>query len=76
VSPILDGSDRDNRFGRVLQFVVRLLQVAAAHQTGLSEFLLASANASGGALGKMISLRNLAVGAAAAGLAGCECELF
>jgi lactate permease len=36
---------------------------------------LASANAGGGALGKMISPQNLAVGAAATGLAGRECDL-
>ncbi|MGZ4522510.1 MAG: L-lactate permease, partial [Mycobacteriaceae bacterium] len=46
------------------------LQVAAAKQSGLSEVLLASANSSGGVLGKMISPQNLAIGAAAVGLAG------
>jgi lactate permease len=52
------------------------LQVAAAKQSGLSEVLLASANSSGGVLGKMISPQNLAIGAAAVGLAGEEGVLF
>ncbi|MGZ4524749.1 MAG: L-lactate permease, partial [Mycobacteriaceae bacterium] len=51
-------------------------QVAAAKQSGLSEVLLASANSSGGVLGKMISPQNLAIGAAAVGLAGEEGVLF
>jgi lactate permease len=38
--------------------------------------LLAAANSSGGVLGKMISPQNLAIGAAAVGLAGQEGELF
>jgi lactate permease len=53
-----------------------LLQVTAAHQTGMSDVLLASANTSGGVLGKMISPQNFAVGAAAVGLSGREGELF
>ncbi|MGY4654468.1 L-lactate permease [Mycobacterium sp. URHB0021] len=53
-----------------------VLQVTAAHQTGMSDVLLASANTSGGVLGKMISPQNLAVGAAAVGLSGREGELF
>jgi len=52
------------------------LQVAAAKQSGLSESLLASANSSGGVLGKMISPQNLAIGAAAVGLAGQEGQIF
>lgn len=52
------------------------LQVAAAKQSGLSEVLMASANSSGGVLGKMISPQNLAIGAAAVGLAGEEGVLF
>ncbi len=52
------------------------LQVAAAKQAGLSEVLLASANSSGGVLGKMISPQNLAIAAAATGLAGREGDLF
>jgi lactate permease len=53
-----------------------LLQVTAAHQTGLSPTLMAAANSSGGVLGKMISPQNLAIGAAAVGMAGQEGELF
>jgi len=52
------------------------LQVSAAKQAGLSQVLLAAANSSGGVLGKMISPQNLAIGAAAAGMAGKEGELF
>ncbi len=52
------------------------LQVSAAKGAGLSEVLLAAANSSGGVLGKMISPQNLAIGAAAAGMAGKEGELF
>jgi lactate permease len=52
------------------------LQVTAAQDTGLSSNLLAAANSSGGVLGKMISPQNLAIGAAAVGLAGQEGDLF
>jgi len=52
------------------------LQVAAAKDAGLSELLLASANTSGGVLGKMISPQNLAIAAAAVGIAGKEGDLF
>ena len=52
------------------------LQVAAAKQAGLSEVLLAAGNSSGGVLGKMISPQNLAIAAAATGMAGQEGELF
>jgi lactate permease len=52
------------------------LQVAAAKEAGLSEVLLASANSSGGVLGKMISPQNLAIAAAATGMAGKEGDLF
>jgi lactate permease len=52
------------------------LQVTAAQDTGLSANLLAAANSSGGVLGKMISPQNLAIGAAAVGLAGQEGDLF
>ena len=38
--------------------------------------LLAAGNSSGGVLGKMISPQNLAIGAAAVGMAGQEGELF
>jgi lactate permease len=52
------------------------LQVTAAEDAGLSPTLLAAANSSGGVLGKMISPQNLAIGAAAVGLAGQEGDLF
>ncbi len=52
------------------------LQVTAAKEAGLSEVLLAAANSSGGVLGKMISPQNLAIAAAATGMAGREGELF
>ena len=38
--------------------------------------LLASANTSGGVLGKIVSPQNLAIGAAAVGLAGREGDIF
>ncbi|HEV7844897.1 MAG TPA: L-lactate permease [Thermoleophilaceae bacterium] len=52
------------------------LQVTAAKDAGLSQNLLAAANSSGGVLGKMISPQNLAIGAAAVGMAGQEGDLF
>jgi lactate permease len=52
------------------------LQVAAAKESGISSTLLAAANSSGGVMGKMISPQNLAIGAAAVGMAGQEGELF
>jgi lactate permease len=52
------------------------LQVAAAHKSALSPTLLAAANSSGGVLAKMISPQNLAIGAAAVGLAGREGDIF
>ncbi|MGW4502452.1 L-lactate permease [Micromonospora sp. NPDC004336] len=52
------------------------LQVAAAQRAGLDPVLLAAANASGGTLGKMISLQNLTIAAAAVGLNGREGDLF
>ncbi|MEO7260966.1 MAG: L-lactate permease [Jatrophihabitantaceae bacterium] len=52
------------------------LQVSAAGQTGLDPTLLAAANASGGVVGKMISLQNLTISAGAVGLSGREGELF
>jgi lactate permease len=53
-----------------------VLQVTAAKEAGLDPVLLASANSSGGVLGKMISPQNLAIGCAAVGLDGEEGELF
>jgi lactate permease len=52
------------------------LQVAAAKESGISPTLMAAANSSGGVMGKMISPQNLAIGAAAVGMAGQEGELF
>jgi lactate permease len=52
------------------------LQVEAAKSAGLSDVLLASANSSGGVLGKMISPQNLAIAAAAVGMAGKEGDIF
>ncbi|MCD2195569.1 L-lactate permease [Actinomycetospora endophytica] len=52
------------------------LQTAAAQRSGLDPVLLASANSSGGVLGKMISPQNLAIAAAAVGMAGKEGEIF
>jgi lactate permease len=52
------------------------LQVSAAHHAHLSPTLLAAANSSGGVLGKMVSPQNLAIGAAAVGLAGREGDIF
>ena len=52
------------------------LQVAAAQKAHLSPTLMAAANSSGGVLGKMISPQNLAIGAAAVGMAGKEGDIF
>ena len=52
------------------------LQVSAAGRTGLDATLLAAANASGGVVGKMISLQNLTIAAGAVGLSGREGDLF
>ena len=52
------------------------LQVTAAKDAGLSPTLMAAANWSGGVLGKMISPQNLAIEAAAVGLAGKEGDIF
>jgi lactate permease len=53
-----------------------VLQTTAAKDAGYSEVLLAAANSSGGVMGKMVSPQNLAIGAAAVGLAGQEGDLF
>ncbi len=53
-----------------------LLQVTAADKTGISPYLLAAANTSGGVLGKMISPQNLAIAAAVVGMEGKESALF
>ncbi|WP_328499738.1 L-lactate permease [Streptomyces sp. NBC_00457] len=52
------------------------LQATAAQNTGLSPVLVTAANASGGVIGKMISLQNLTIAAGAAGLTGREGDLF
>lgn len=52
------------------------VQVAAANHLGMSRFLLAAANSEAGALGKLISPQNLAMAAAAVGMAGREDTLF
>ena len=48
------------------------LQVAAAHQLGLSPVLLAVTNSSGAVAGKMVSPQNIAVGVTTVGLIGQE----
>jgi lactate permease len=53
-----------------------VLQTTAAKGAALDPTLLAAANSSGGVLGKMISPQNLAIGAAAVGMAGQEGDLF
>lgn len=53
-----------------------LLQATAARQVGLDPVLMAAANSSAGVLGKMLSVQNLAVAAAAVGMVGSEGELF
>jgi lactate permease len=52
------------------------LQVQTAQQAGLDPTLMAAANSSGGVLGKMISPQNLAIAAAAVGMAGREGDIF
>jgi lactate permease len=52
------------------------LQVTAAHKASLSPILMAGANSSGGVIAKMVSPQNLAIGAAAVGLAGREGDIF
>jgi lactate permease len=48
------------------------LQVVTANALGLNPVLTASANASGGVMGKMISLQSIAVAVAATGMASSE----
>ena len=53
------------------------LQVVTAGRLGLNPVLMAAANSSGGVMGKMISLQNIAVAVAATGLARSdEARLF
>ena len=53
-----------------------LLQVTAANKAGLNPILMASANSSGGVMGKMISPQNLAVAAAAVSMLNKEGDIF
>lgn len=53
-----------------------VLQVTAAHRVGLSDVLMAATNSSAGVMGKMLSPQNLAVAAAAVGMAGKEGDIF
>jgi lactate permease len=48
------------------------LQVVTANAVGINPVLTASANASGGVMGKMISLQSIAVAVAATGMAGSD----
>jgi lactate permease len=52
------------------------LQVAAAHQIGVSPILLAATNSSGAVTGKMISPQNIAIGVTTVGLVGKEGEVL
>ena len=52
------------------------LQQEAAIKAGIDPTLLVAANTSGGVVGKMISLQNLAIAASAVGIAGRESELL
>ncbi|MCW2760593.1 MAG: lutP [Marmoricola sp.] len=52
------------------------LQVQSAKEAGLDPVLMAAANSSGGVLGKMVSPQNLAIAAAAVGMAGREGDIF
>ena len=52
------------------------LQVQTGAKAGLDQVLLAAANTSGGVLGKMVSPQNLAIAAAAVGMAGQEGVIF
>ena len=52
------------------------LQVAAAHDAGVSPTLVAAGNSSGGVLAKMLSPQHLAIAVGAAGMAGREGDLM
>lgn len=52
------------------------LQATTAHQIGVSDVLLVTANTTGGVTGKMISPQSIAIACASVGLAGRESELF
>jgi lactate permease len=52
------------------------LQVQTAAKAGLDPVLMAASNSTGGVMGKMISPQNLAIAAAAVGIAGREGDIF
>ncbi|MBC7953466.1 MAG: L-lactate permease, partial [Rhodospirillaceae bacterium] len=52
------------------------LQATTAHQVGVSDVLMVTANTTGGVTGKMISPQSIAVACAAVGLVGKESNLF
>jgi L-lactate permease len=52
------------------------LQATTAHQVGVSDVLMVTANTTGGVTGKMISPQSIAVACAAVGLVGKESDLF
>jgi lactate permease len=52
------------------------LQVAAAHQLGVSPILLAATNSSGAVTGKLISPQNICIGVTTVGLIGREGEVL
>jgi lactate permease len=52
------------------------LQRVTAEQLGLNPIITVSANIAGAVVGKLISLQSIAIGAAAAGLAGQEGLIF
>ncbi len=70
IACFLSGSDTSSNllFGN--------LQVAAAHQIGVSPILLAATNSSGAVMGKMISPQNIAVGVTTVGLVGHEGDVL
>ena len=66
----------DHRLGHLVERALRRPAGDRRQGRRLSPTLLAAANSSGGVLGKMISPQNLAIGAAAVGMAGQEGDLF
>ena len=82
VLAFLSRADRLARRGRhgLGHLIERPVRRAPGHRRQgrgpVDQTLLAAANSSGGVLGKMISPQNLAIGAAAVGLAGREGDLF
>ena len=53
-----------------------VLQVTAANKAGLDAVLMAATNSAAGVTGKMLSPQNLAVAAAAVGMAAKEGDIF